>query len=359
MTTKTKKRTKQKANTKVRRYAHKPQTPHKAASRSNELSAALKTKLGLLYRGDCLDLFRTVEDESVDLVFADPPFNLDKKYPSQMNDKVSEQDYIAWLRSWLRESIRVLKPGGSLFLWNLPRWNLQAAATVEGKLTFRHWIAVDIKYRLPISGRLYPSHYSLLYFCKGPKPNTFHPDRLPMPVCPKCFSDLRDYGGYKDRMNPRGVNLPDVWTDIPPVRHAKYKRRTGANELPLKLLDRIIEIASDPGDLVLDPFGGAGTTYIACELKNRRWLGTEIGPVDDIIRRFERIEEERNFLAKIRASYNHLFLPSVSGERARRGLWTAESVRKQKNIPTQEELGFSLTEQDSAGNSASKLSKAK
>jgi site-specific DNA-methyltransferase (adenine-specific) len=140
--------------------------------------------------------------------------------------------------------------GGSLFIWNLPKWNTSISGYLNNLLTFRHWISVDIKCNLPISARLYPSHYSLLYYCKGEKPKTFHPDRLPMQVCPSCKTDLRDYGGYKDKMNPRGVNLTDVWYDIPPVRHAKYKRRD-ANELSLKLLDRVIEMASEEGALYL------------------------------------------------------------------------------------------------------------
>jgi site-specific DNA-methyltransferase (adenine-specific) len=73
-------------------------------------------------------------------------------------------------------------------------------------------------------------------------------------------------------MSPKGVNLTDVWWDISPVRHAKYKRRNGANELSLKIMDRVIEMSTDEGDLVLDPFGGAGTTYMAAELKGRRWV---------------------------------------------------------------------------------------
>ena len=112
------------------------------------------------------------------------------------------------------ECIRVMKDGGSLFVWNLPKWNGILSGFLSDRLTFRHWIAVDIKYSLPIKGRFYPSHYSLLYYCKGEKSNTFRPDRLPMPVCPHCHGDLRDYGGYKHRMNPKGVNIPDVWTDI-------------------------------------------------------------------------------------------------------------------------------------------------
>lgn len=306
------------------------------------VTEVFETKLGKLFHGDCVEFLRGVDSDSVDLVFADPPFNLNKKYPSKMDDNVRAEEYLSWTDQWLSECVRVLRQGGSFFLWNLPRWNIHAAGYLQTRLTFRHWIAVDIKYTLPIAGRLYPSHYSLLYFCKGPKPKAFHPDRLPMPVCPDCWTDLRDYGGYKDRMNPRGVNLPDVWTDIPPVRHAKYKRRKGANELPLKLLDRVVELASDESDLVLDPFGGSGTTYVACELKGRRWLGVELGPPDDIVRRFKNLNDDREYLERIRSGYNNLFTPEVAAQRRRKGLWTVESVRSEKRQASQNELPFDL-----------------
>ena len=107
---------------------------------------------------------------------------------------------------WLDEMIRLLKPGGSLFLWNLPKWNLPLGAHLGRHLTFRHWIAVDIKYTLPIPKRLYPSHYSLLYFVKGERPTIFHPDRIPTPCCRHCGGELRDYVGYKDKMN-RGESI--------------------------------------------------------------------------------------------------------------------------------------------------------
>lgn len=308
------------------------------------LSPILETGLGKLYQGDCIEVLGETPSSTVDLVFADPPFNLKKSYPSGIDDNVQSSEYLRWMRSWLTQCVRVLSDGGSLFLWNLPRWNMHAATFLDSHLTFRHWISVDIKYTLPISGRLYPSHYSLLYFCKGPRPRVFHPDRLPMPVCPSCLTDLRDYGGYKDKMNPKGVNLPDVWTDIPPVRHAKYKRRKGANELSLKLLDRVIEMASDAGDLVLDPFGGSGTTYVACELKGRRWIGVEIGPPDDIVRRFANIDEDKTYLEKIRAGYNNLFTPAVAAQRIRKGLWTAESVRRTGIRPAQDDLPFAPAE---------------
>ena len=148
---------------------------------------------------------------------------------------------------------------------------------------FRHWVAVDIKYSLPIPGRLYPSHYSMLYYTKG-KPKSFHRPRVPIPICRHCGGDIKDYGGHRNKLHPDGLNLTDVWTDIPPVRHRKTKRR-GANELSIKLLRRVLEIASEPGDLVLDPFGGGGSIYAAAEEMHRHWLGVELGDCEPIIRR--------------------------------------------------------------------------
>lgn len=265
----------------------------------------LQTPLGRLYEADCMEVMRGLPSNTVDLAFADPPFNLGKVYRSKIDDAKAAHHYLDWCRGWLDEMCRVLKPGGALFLWNLPKWNLPLGAYLGDRLTFRHWITVDIKYSLPIVGRLYPAHYSLLYFVKGEKPTIFHPDRLPVPCCRHCGGELRDYGGYKDKMNPKGVSLSDVWTDIPPVRHAKYKKRD-ANALDLKVMDRIVSMASDPGSMVLDPFGGSGTTYVASELTERRWVGAELH-CDDIIGRFENIESDREHLKKIHSNKNVLF----------------------------------------------------
>jgi site-specific DNA-methyltransferase (adenine-specific) len=277
-----------------------------------------QTGLGKLYQTDCLAFLHRVEDSTVDLVFADPPFNLNKQYAESASDCRSEREYMDWCVQWLGQLVRILKPGGSLFLYNIPKWNLRLGAWLAQTLEFRHWIAVDIKYSLPISGRLYPSHYALLYFSKGRRVNTFNPPRLPIETCRHCGGELHDYGGYKDRMNPRGVNITDVWTDLSPVRHARFKRRT-ANELPLKLLDRVLDIASKEGDLVLDPFGGSGTTFVAAELKGRRWLGSELGDCSPVVARFQRLDREREHLENLREKINILFTPDSLTLRRRFG----------------------------------------
>ena len=302
-----------------------PQKEKKALKK--DIKASFETELGRLYQCDCLDLLQTMESDSVDLVFADPPFNLNKLYPSKIDDDLKTEQYLSWCENWAYECARVLKPGGSFLTWNLPKWNTYLSKFLNTILTFRHWISVDIKYSLPVRGRLYPSHYSLLYYCKGEKPNTFHPDRLPMGICPHCYGDLKDYGGYKNKMNPDGINISDVWLDIPPVRHAKYKKRNGSNELSVKLLDRIIEMSSNKGDVVFDPFGGSGTTYVVSELKERKWIGVEVGPTNGIIDRFNSIHEDRANLEAIRNDINALIPKKYYKKRVEKGLWTPETFQ--------------------------------
>jgi site-specific DNA-methyltransferase (adenine-specific) len=245
-----------------------------------------QTSLGRLYEADCMDILPTLEDSSIDTIFADPPFNLGKSYGKRSSDDLDDAKYLSWCYAWITECVRLLKPGGSMFVYNLPKWNYRLATYMTDRgLSFRHWIAVEHKSSLPIQGRLYPAHYSLLYFSKG-RPSRFHRIRTPIETCRHCGKEIKDYGGHRDAMNPKGVTLKDVWTDIPPVRHRKFKpQKRGANALSTKLLDRVIEMSTIPGDLVLDPFGGSGTTFAVCEARHRRWIGIELEHPQAIIDR--------------------------------------------------------------------------
>ncbi len=243
---------------------------------------------GILFEDDCLKVLPWIESGVIDTVFADPPFNLGKPYGGEVDDARPDGEYINWCQKWLDECIRVLKPGGSIFVYNIPRWNLLLGAHLTNRgMHFRHDIAVSIKLSLPIPGRLYPAHYSLLYFTKG-KPKTFRKIRTPIEICRHCGKEIKDYGGHRDAMNPKGVNLTDVWTDIPPVRHWKFKsKKRSTNQLSTKLVRRAIELSTHPGDIVLDPFGGAGTTFDVCEHAHRHWVGIEIQHCDLIVERLE------------------------------------------------------------------------
>ena len=253
-----------------------------------ELIPYYKSDLGALFEGDCMKYLPSIKDEVVDTIFADPPFNLGKEYGTNTNDNIPDDDYLEWCRSWVKECVRILKPGGAFFLYNLPKWNiLLGAYLTELGMSFRHWIAIEINSTLPIPGRLYPSHYSLLYYSKG-KPAKFRKIRTPIQLCRHCGKEVKDYGGHRGALNPKGLNLKDVWTDIPPVRHWKFKSKNRkANALSTKILDRVIELSTARGDLVLDPFGGSGTTYVCCEYKGRHWIGMEIDFAKEIVERLE------------------------------------------------------------------------
>ena len=255
------------------------------------------TALGALFASDCMEVLPCIQDAVVDTVFADPPFNLGKQYGKNSNDLRSDSEYLDWCRAWLTECVRTIKPGGALFLYNLPKWNVFLGTFLsELGMDFRHWIAVEISACLPIPGRLHPSHYSLLYYTKG-RPKTFKRIRTPIQRCRHCGGEVKDYGGHRDAMNPNGVTLKDVWTDIPPVRHWKFKSKDRrANALSTKLLDRVVEMSTLPGELVLDPFGGSGTTFAVCEKKGREWIGAEIDFAQEIIDRLEshEIRSHRN-----------------------------------------------------------------
>jgi site-specific DNA-methyltransferase (adenine-specific) len=263
-------------------------TPEGIVQPSIESEQVFQTALGVLYEGDCARLLPAVIAESIDTIFADPPFNLAKKYGMKVDDDRPGKEYVQWSKHWLDECIRALKPGGAIFIYNLPKWNIILGNhLVESGLDFRHWIAVNIKLSLPIPGRLYPSHYSLLYFTKG-KPKTFQRIRTPIERCRHCGGEIKDYGGHRGAMNPNGVNLTDVWNDVTPVRHWKFKsRKRSANQLSTKVLERVVLMTTKEDDIVLDPFGGSGTTYDVCQRLNRHWIGMEIESCDVIIERLQ------------------------------------------------------------------------
>lgn len=253
----------------------------------SELSPVHLTGHGALFSDDCLKVLPLIRDCSIDTVFADPPFNIGKEYRKGTNDSLAEEQYIAWCKDWIRECIRVLRPGGSLFLYNLPKWNILFGEFLkQSGMEFRHWIAIELNLLLPIPKRLYPCHYSLIYYTKGPV-KTFKKIRTPIQLCRHCGKEIKDYGGYRNKMNPNGVSLKDIWTDIPPVRHDKFKHegRKGVNALSTKITDRVVQMSTLPGDTVLDPFGGSGTTFVSCERLHRNWIGIEIDYTAEIVER--------------------------------------------------------------------------
>jgi site-specific DNA-methyltransferase (adenine-specific) len=238
-----------------------------------------ETSLGKLFQADCLEFLQGIESSSIHSFFADPPFNLRKDYGHKTSDNISRDEYLQWSKKWLDEAVRIVAPGGALFIYNLPQWLIEYGAHLNSKagIFFKHWIAIDKAHSLPIPNRLSPSHYGMLYYIKGNKPRIFDRDsvRIPIQTCRHCGRDVKDYGGHRKYLNAKGLNLSDVWDDIPPVRHRKYKYRS-ANELAPLILERVITLTTCQDDLVCDPFAGGGTTAYVAERLGRRWLSADI-----------------------------------------------------------------------------------
>ena len=226
--------------------------------------------------GDSLQVLAQIPDNTVDMCFADPPFNLDKKYGTYKDQRAVE-DYLAWCERWLRELVRVTKPSGSIFVHNIPKWLTYYAGILNQIAHFRHWIAWDAM-SAPLGKTLLPAHYGILFYSKQAKGTKFFEVRAPHKTCRECGAFLKDYGGKKDQMHPFGMLVSDVWTDIHRIRHNK-RRDPHPCQLPIHLLERLILMTTDEGDLVLDPFLGTGTTAIAAKRLSRHYIGVELDPL--------------------------------------------------------------------------------
>lgn len=230
---------------------------------------------GATYVGDAADFLCSLDPEVADILFLDPPFNLGKRYSDNAKlDCRPEHEYKRWLIEVLNQSIRILKPGAALYLYHLPMWAIRLGSYLDDFLEFRHWIAVSMKGGFVRGKRLYPAHYALLYYTKGP-PTYFNRPRTKPAACPHCGSLLKDYGGYRSIIEQKGVNLSDVWDDLSPVRHNNVKHR-GQNELPPLFMNRIIAISGAQTGLYVDPFAGSGAGVIAAITAGLRFQACDL-----------------------------------------------------------------------------------
>lgn len=223
--------------------------------------------------GDCLEIMKNIPDNSVDITFADPPFNLKKRYNGYKDNK-EFNTYLAWCKQWIYEMVRITKPTGSIFVHNIPKWLTYYSNFLNEVACFKHWIAWDAP-SAPMGKSLQPSHYGILYYVKDIKKRKFYEIRYPHKRCRKCGYLLKDYGGKKASLHPFGPLVSDVWTDIHRIKHNKYRDEHPC-QLPIHLLERIILMSTDENDIVLDPFVGTGTTVIAAKKLGRRFIGIDI-----------------------------------------------------------------------------------
>ena len=252
--------------------------------------------------GDCVDRMRQLADGSVDLVFADPPFNIGYEY-DVYDDRRKSAAYLAWADSWLAEAGRVLSPTGSLFLAIGDEYVAEHKVRLDALgLTMRNWIVWHYTFGVNCTRKFNRSHAHILYYTKHPKTFTFNPDGVRVPSARMTT--------YADRRaNPVGKLPDDTWVLRPQETDAHFqpesdtwavsrvcgtfKERTGHPcQMPEAVLDRIIRVASNPGELVLDPFAGSGTTLAVAKKLDRRFVGIELSEqyADGIRQRLQRIE---------------------------------------------------------------------
>jgi len=223
--------------------------------------------------GDCLKIMRDIPDNSIDLTFADPPFNLKKKYNGYKDNKSFDM-YLQWCKQWITEMVRITKPTGSILVHNIPKRLTYFAQYLNEIAFFKHWIAWNAPSG-PMGKSMQPAHYGILYYSKTKKENKFYEIRSPHKRCRKCSYLIKDYGGKKNKLHPFGPLISDVWMDIHRIKHNKYRDKHPC-QLPIHLLERIILMCTDEKDVVLDPFVGTGTSVIAAKRLGRKYIGIDI-----------------------------------------------------------------------------------
>jgi DNA modification methylase len=230
--------------------------------------------VNVILQGDVLAVLKQFPDNSVDLAFADPPYNLDKAY-NVYEDEQTEASYVAWCNAWLAEYARVLKPTGSLYVLNLPRWTMYHAAFLNQHLYFQNWIVWDALSEP--RGKLMPAHYGLLLYTKQPNNFKFNYQAVgkidARHYCRRASCVRQRKAAGDDSKEP----LTDIWWDVHRIKHRR-DRDVHPCQLPEALLERIIRLSTDPGDIVLDAMAGTGTTLTVAARLNRRFIGIDLDP---------------------------------------------------------------------------------
>ena len=236
--------------------------------------------------GDCVAEMDKMPAGCVDLAFADPPFNIGYEY-DVYQDRRAKAEYLEWTELWMRGVARVLKPTGSFFLAIGDEYAAEMKIRLDALgFTMRNWIIWHYTFGVNCSKKFNRSHAHILYYVADPKRFTFESDRVRVPSARMTT--------YADRRaNPVGKLPDDTWV-LRPQEHGDhfaaesdtwsvsrvcgtFKERTGHPcQMPEGVLERIVKVASNPGDLVFDPFAGSGTTLAVAKRLKRRYLGIEL-----------------------------------------------------------------------------------
>lgn len=250
---------------------------------NNVISLAYLHPNGSLYQGDSIEWLKTLKSESVDLIFADPPYNINKADWDKFD---SQEQYIQWSMQWITEAARVLTKTGTLYICGFSEILADLKHPAMKHFTACRWLVWHYKNKANLSNDWGRSHESILHFRKS-KQHTFNTDdvRIPYgkhtlkyPVHPQA--DSSQYGNNGKRQDiwtphPKGAKPKDV-IEVPTTCNGMGETTAHPTQKPEELVRKFILASSNENDLILDPFSGSGTTLVVAEQLNRKWLGCEI-----------------------------------------------------------------------------------
>lgn len=217
------------------------------------------------------DLIDKYPEGLFDIVFADPPYNLHKNYKNY-DDENSSKEYNEWCNKWLELCFKLLKPRGNMLILNLPKWTIKNISfLINHGAMLKNCIVWDAM-STPM-GKIMPAHYSLVHFVKNDFVDELTVNEKVYPSINYCLR--QNCISKRNETNSRQFWLSNIWSDAHRIKHKK-DRDDHPCQLPDKLMNRIIQLYSKPGDLVFDPFCGAGTTAIAAVKNNRNYYTVDI-----------------------------------------------------------------------------------
>lgn len=217
--------------------------------------------------GDAVEEMEKLPDQSVRLIVTDPPYNLNKDYGNNY-DKLEFDKYLDFSRRWLQEAKRVLTDDGTLYVFMGVRYISYIFNILEQELrmNFNSWITWFYTQGIGKTKGFSPRHDDILMFTKSPQAFVFHLDDIRVP---QKF--------YRSVNNMHGANPGNVW-EFSHVHYCNRNRKKHPTQKPEGLFERMILASSDPGDTVLDPFVGSGTSLRVCQQTDRRGIGIDINP---------------------------------------------------------------------------------
>ena len=229
-----------------------------------------------IYQGDCFDVLPEIGDGSVDLIFADPPYNIGKRFGAFRDSWPSESAYADWCFRWLALCTRKLKPNGSMYVMT----STEAMPYLDLWIRERLIVMARIVWHYDSSGvqakKYFGSLYEPILFCVKDENNyVFNAADIEVEARTGAVRKLIDY--RKDVPTPyKTTKVPGNTWYIPRVRYRMTEYEEHPSQKPEALLERIIKASSNPGDLVLDPFAGTFTTCAVAQRLGRRTVGIEI-----------------------------------------------------------------------------------